>query len=397
MAIIKIPNVQFRDGRPRWKPSDNLRKLGYYRENLQHPDGRWFTLDECLAWCAERDADIKLRKAERAGPKRRPKATPTLFLVEDVFETLWTQHAFLTPREQGGLSPKTIKGYKGFAAWLKAFDASLWGTPAASVQRKHAKKLHEAIQKKTSLSMANAVLRVCRLAWNHAIDAGHVSANPFLALRIRTSPKRVRVATPEEMAALMAAADNEKGPAYDPEIGDAIILGFETGQRQSDLLELVSDGLDNGRITFKQNKTGVVVSVKTTPELAQRLEEIKARKVEIAARLQKTLPANTILSRHTGTPIQVDAFRHRFAEVRAEAAKRVRSVKSLKFLDLRDTAVTRLARAGATVPQIAAISGHSLASATRVLEHYMALDSEMADAAIDKLNAYNRQRKSDGA
>lgn len=40
----------------------------------------------------------------------------------------------------------------------------------------------------------------------------------------------------------------------------------------------------------------------------------------------------------------------------------------LRFNDLRGTAVTLLAEAGATVPQIASITGHTLESVTRILE-----------------------------
>jgi hypothetical protein len=41
--------------------------------------------------------------------------------------------------------------------------------------------------------------------------------------------------------------------------------------------------------------------------------------------------------------------------------------------------------AGAEIPQICAITGHSLASATQILEKYMARNSALADAAIHRL------------
>ena len=39
-------------------------------------------------------------------------------------------------------------------------------------------------------------------------------------------------------------------------------------------------------------------------------------------------------------------------------------------------------------PEICAITGHSLASATNILRHYLALHPEQADNAIGKLNAW---------
>jgi hypothetical protein len=47
--------------------------------------------------------------------------------------------------------------------------------------------------------------------------------------------------------------------------------------------------------------------------------------------------------------------------------------------------VTWLARAGCTLPQIAAITGHSLQSIYQVLKHYLQITPELADEAIAKL------------
>ena len=54
-------------------------------------------------------------------------------------------------------------------------------------------------------------------------------------------------------------------------------------------------------------------------------------------------------------------------------------------MDLRRTAVVHLARAGCSVPEIAAITGHSVSLTVSILEVYLPRDSEMAAAAISKL------------
>lgn len=54
----------------------------------------------------------------------------------------------------------------------------------------------------------------------------------------------------------------------------------------------------------------------------------------------------------------------------------------LHFHDLRGTAVTLLSAAGCTIPQICAITGHTLESATRILRHYLAQTEAIAKAAI---------------
>ena len=53
--------------------------------------------------------------------------------------------------------------------------------------------------------------------------------------------------------------------------------------------------------------------------------------------------------------------------------------------DLRATGVTWMALAGNTLPQICAVSGHSLQGAHMILKHYLALHPEMATTAIGNL------------
>ena len=58
----------------------------------------------------------------------------------------------------------------------------------------------------------------------------------------------------------------------------------------------------------------------------------------------------------------------------------------LTFHDLRGTAVTRLAKAGCTVPEIATITGHSLKDVGTILDsHYLSRDHALGESAIRKL------------
>jgi integrase len=67
---------------------------------------------------------------------------------------------------------------------------------------------------------------------------------------------------------------------------------------------------------------------------------------------------------------------------------RARRHSGLTFHDLRGTAVVRLAIAGASVPQIAAVTGHSLKDVEAILDaHYLGRDIQLAEAAVLKLEA----------
>jgi hypothetical protein len=68
---------------------------------------------------------------------------------------------------------------------------------------------------------------------------------------------------------------------------------------------------------------------------------------------------------------------------RPSKARRRRSALSHDF---RGTAITRLAIAGATVPGIAAITGHSFKTVQDILDkHYVSRDQVLAENAIIKL------------
>lgn len=76
-----------------------------------------------------------------------------------------------------------------------------------------------------------------------------------------------------------------------------------------------------------------------------------------------------------------NGFRSSFGKARDKAG-----LIGLRFNDTRGTAVTRLAMTGATPPEIATITGHSLKDVGAILDaHYLSRDPEMAWNAIRKL------------
>jgi integrase len=66
----------------------------------------------------------------------------------------------------------------------------------------------------------------------------------------------------------------------------------------------------------------------------------------------------------------------------------------LHFHDLRGSAVVRLALAGATVPQIATFTGHSLKDVETILDkHYLGRDVRLAEDAMRKLERKEKRTK----
>ena len=88
-----------------------------------------------------------------------------------------------------------------------------------------------------------------------------------------------------------------------------------------------------------------------------------------------------ILVTEKGAPWTPDGFRSSFAKARAKAG-----IVGVTFNDLRGTAVTRLALAGATEAEIATITGHSLCDVRSILDsNYLHRDPALGRSAILKL------------
>ena len=59
--------------------------------------------------------------------------------------------------------------------------------------------------------------------------------------------------------------------------------------------------------------------------------------------------------------------------------------------------MVRMAEAGATVPQIAFVSGHSIEATQRILETYLPRNRDLAEIAITRLAAYKKRTESNAS
>jgi integrase len=164
-----------------------------------------------------------------------------------------------------------------------------------------------------------------------------------------------------------------------PELALALLMALWTGQRQGNLITIMWSQYDGTHIRLQQNKRRrgkpkkrVVIPVGKPLQII-----LDARRPEKAE--------GTILRNTFGQPWTSDGFRASWGTAfdRAKLGD-----DDLHFHDLRGTAVTRLALAGCTVPQIAAITGHSPRDVDEILKaHYLGGQAELADQAIVKLVA----------
>jgi integrase len=193
------------------------------------------------------------------------------------------------------------------------------------------------------------------LTWT--VENGRLNANHLKGFRhLYRSSRADKIWLPENIEAFMAAAYVE--------LQQVQIAALHTGQRQGDLLRMGWNNYDGTAITIRQGKPGTVVTIPCTKALKRMLDGMERK-------------AAVILTSKSGRPWKADYFRHEWIKTAAKA-----NVGDLHFHDLRGTAITMLAEAGCTPPEIAAITGHSFKTVSVILEKYLARTRALADQAI---------------
>lgn len=386
-VTIKIPHIVWRDGRPRFTPGPGVRKLGFKGEDLKHPAGNWLDLNETIAWSEEKCQEIETRRQQSQCPAPQTKKKSKNHTVKGYVgfgELLvkWHNDLKKEARQTGKPTARTLNWYYRNVETLRKFDEELWTIPAASITHVMANGIYKKLREQKGIAFSKALISTIRPAYHWAmVEMGLVPANPFKDLRISTPPPRLRVGSLEEMKHLIAIADKEQRP----DIGDAIMLGLCTGQRQNDRLLFKLKKKNGNTLSFKQSKTGALVEVPAIPPLLQRIEAAEKRR----NRQQSKIPTLLINEKDTRSwPEDGDSYRRAFRKVCNTAAQTMPSLKGFRDQDLRDTAVTWLANAGCTLPEIAAITGHSIDNIHSIMKHYLAQTPEQANMAMQKLLSY---------
>lgn len=278
------------------------------------------------------------------------------------------------------LAPRTKKDYKYH---IKAIEAEFGDLPISALADRGVRADFLGWRDrfgKRAPRQADLAFRVLARVISWGFNLGIAPANPCeRAGIIHKNGTRVdKIWTDEDEAAFM-----EKAPER---LRLAIQLALWTGQRQGDLLDLTWDQYDGETIRLRQSKTKARVEIPVGEPLRLALEAAKAKLRESGVD-KAALESRPILSTLKGTRWSGDGFRTSWRKA-CECA----GIEDLTFHDLRGTAVTRLAVAGCTVPEIATITGHSLRDAELILQaHYMNHDPQLAKNAIRKLE--NRTKR----
>lgn len=267
--------------------------------------------------------------------------------------------------EFGKLAESTRKGYRRM---LTTAEAKFGKLPLAALDdpsvRHDFMKWRAAVAAESGEREADNRLGAisAMLTWarqNGVINVNHVAG----FRRLYHSDRSDIIWLPEHVKAFMASASLE--------LQRAMILALHSGQRQGDLLRLGWGNYDGRMISLRQGKArkngvaGRRIEIPATSTLRTMLDGIERK-------------AAVILTTPSGRPYTGKNFRQQWKA----ACRSAKLPEELHFHDIRGTTVTLLAQGGASVPQIAAITGHSLKQVSSILEKYLSRTSELAGGAI---------------
>jgi integrase len=248
-------------------------------------------------------------------------------------------------------------------------DGQLYGDKnAATLQREHIVKLMAGRAKQPG--SANGLRNVLRVLMKHAVEVGLRADDPTRDVRaIRVKSDGFHSWTDPEIDQFEATHSLGSKPRL------ALALLLYTGQRRSDVVRMGRQHIRNGILAVCQIKTGVELKIPVHPELANVMDVHDADNM-------------TFLVTELGKPFTAAGFSHWFRD-RCDEAR----LPHCSAHGLRKAAARRLAEAGCTEHEIAAITGH--ASLREIARYTKAADQQrLARAAIEKMSAKQERKLS---
>lgn len=218
-------------------------------------------------------------------------------------------------------------------------------------------------------------LSVLSAVFTYAARKGRIKDNPLSGFeRIYSGDRSEMIWTAADIATFMQTAPVE--------LQQALILALHTGQRYGDLIRLRWADYRGETISLRQNKTKARVTIHVSQALRRMLDGMGRAGPYILTRPDGrpwfTEGNDKELGKQWSAHMVACGLR---PEGYADLPK-AKKAEYLRFNDVRGTAVTLLAEAGNAIPQICAVTGHTLQSATRILEKYQAMTPALSKAAI---------------
>jgi integrase len=211
-------------------------------------------------------------------------------------------------------------------------------------------------------SAARNWLKAIRALVQHCIAIDLLKEDITLGIRLRPSKGEFHTWSEEEISAFEARF------AIGTRERLALALGLYTGQRRGDVIRMGRQHVRDGVLHVRQEKTNAALAIPVHPELARVLAAVPPTQL-------------TFIQTLRGKPFTGHAFSDWFGK----ACDKAGLGSQCTFHGLRKAACRRLAEAGCSANEIAAISGHStlkeVARYTRAVDQAKMARNAMARTA----------------
>lgn len=302
----------------------------------------------------------------RVAPKAADQAT------EDSNTFAWLITRYLArPEFKTKLSPRTQKLYRGYLDEMRTrFGDQSYRTfgPEAIEEIKEGFA--------SQPRKANQIIGLFRILLGYAVKLRRIRENPALRPEMLPTPPRTQVWTHAEEDAFLAKAPPNQRLAF-------MLLTY-TAQRPSDVLAMTT-----ARVYEKDGRLFILLRQEKTKELLalpvhKRLEPLLRARLETPATFNRKmdgkkieLTSTLLVPSPTGRPWAYRNFSRSWDKIKVKA-----EVEDRQRRDLRRTGCVRLVEAGATVPQIASVTGWGIDYCQRIVDTYVPRRTETAIGAM---------------
>lgn len=407
MARIDVRYLTTRPGRqgglPRyyWQPKTALQKQGW---TMRRIPADWASQAdpaalELAAIAAARDLNAELDawrggKAPADASPAAPAARPTPPPVRSVSALV---HAYTRDRAFTRLAASTRRTYRQSLDVLEEWAGDQL---ARALTPKMVQSFYNDLVEATP-AKANNFVRTASALFKYGRIEGWVAVNPAAKLDLEALDPSARIWPRLAVREFVAEADRLGHHA----LATTIVLNEWIGQRKGDMFRLGRGVLRAGGHALRQGKTkaSVLLPVDAVPHLVARVELELRRQAAAAEASGRPLSTRLVVDEASGAPYEAKTFDNHFVKVRASLAARIPvfttdylipgadpespeafalRTEELWWMHLRHTAVTRLAESRCTVPEIAAITGHSEKSVEAMLRRYLVRTGTLARQAF---------------
>ncbi len=243
---------------------------------------------------------------------------------------------------------------------IERFRAEHGDKPVALLKRAHVLKMIDA--RAATPAAANALLKLLRILMRFALDRGMVAGDPTAGVRrMRYASEGFRQWSEKDIATFAARWPSGSRERL------ALALLLYTGQRPGDVARMGRQHVQDGALSVLQHKTGTRLVIPLHAELQAELAAVPAGRL-------------TFLVTKDGEPFTSAGFGNWFGA----CARAAEVSEGCTAHGLRKAAARRLAEAGCTAHQIAAVTGHKT---LREVERYTraANQAELAVSAMARI------------